>query len=89
MSSKMGSIWENYDLSAEVGMENKDIVNMKIDGRVLLSVASDTKIEFVSWTCNAKIHLSLVKEAMRNHPARLVDVTFVVSRRLTNALCVA
>ena len=47
MSSKMGSIWENYDLNAEVGMENKDIDNMKIDGRVLLSAASDTKVEFV------------------------------------------
>ena len=47
MSSKMGDIWENYDLNAEVGMENKDIVNIKIDGRVLLSAASDTKVEFV------------------------------------------
>ena len=43
----MGSIWENYDLNAEVGLENKDIVNMKIDGRVLLSAASDINIEFV------------------------------------------
>ena len=47
MSSKMGDIWENYDINAEVGMENKDIVNIKIDGRVLLSAASDTKVEFV------------------------------------------
>ena len=43
----MGSIWENYDLNAEVGMENKDIVNMKIDRRVLLSAASDININFV------------------------------------------
>ena len=43
----MGSIWENYNLNTEVGMENKNIVNMKIDGRVLLSAASDINIEFV------------------------------------------
>ena len=45
MSSKMGDIWENYDINAEVGMESKDIVNIKIDRRVLLSAASDTKVE--------------------------------------------
>ena len=43
----MGSIWENYNLNAEIGMENKDIVNMEIDGRVLLSAALDINIEFV------------------------------------------
>ena len=47
MTSRMGSVWELYDLNAEVGMENKDIVNMKIDGRVLLSAASDINIKFV------------------------------------------
>ena len=42
----MGSIWENYDSNSEVGMEDKSIVNLKIDGRVLLSKASDLNIEF-------------------------------------------
>ena len=47
MKSNMGSIWENYDSNAEVGMEDKSIVNLKIDGRVLLSKASDLNIEFM------------------------------------------
>ena len=43
----MGSIWERYNLDAEVGMEDKNIVNLKIDGRVLLSKALDLNIKFV------------------------------------------
>ena len=43
----MESIWENYDLDTEVGMENRNILNIKIDGRVLWSATSDTSIEFM------------------------------------------
>ena len=43
----MGSIWENYNFNAEVGMENKNIVNLKIDGMVLLSATLDLSMEFV------------------------------------------
>ena len=46
-TSNMGSIWENYDSNAKVEMEDKSIVNLKIDGRVLLSKASDLNIEFM------------------------------------------
>ena len=43
----MNNIWEKYDFNAEVGMEDRNMINLTIDGRVLLGTVLDTKVAFM------------------------------------------